>query len=358
MKLAFCKYAGLANGGIEKYLQTLAIIYKKSGNEVDFYYTRAAKLTHTSWIHPDNDLERIKLMQSHGINLIEVNLESRHFNNWIGSDFFEKFDENSYDYLITGGNGESEFPYNQLKKIKIIHTVHGDHVFNQSNIYKSVLLCNWQADRWIKKGGDSNKLEIIPSIVYSPNEWTKKLRKKYNIPDNAFVFGFHQRNDNNISSTVSLEAYYEIQDDNTYFAILGGTEIHRNYVNNNKLKNVIFVEYTSSVNDIHDFLDGIDVYAHCRLDGEVCSASIIEAMYHKKPLISYPGLNMGHLEQLDNCGKMSYSISEYKDEMIKLKKNREYYNEMSEKVKIKYDSFYHYKIVESKINNLISNNDR
>ena len=63
MKLAFCKYAGLANGGIEKYLQTLAMIYKKSGNEVDFYYTRAAPLTHTSWIHPDNDLKRIKYIK-------------------------------------------------------------------------------------------------------------------------------------------------------------------------------------------------------------------------------------------------------------------------------------------------------
>jgi hypothetical protein len=352
MKIAFCKFAGLANGGIEKYLQTMAIILKKQGYEIDYYYTNAAPITTTTWVHPDNDESRIKLMIDNDINLIKVNVGYRVNNEWVDTDFFDKFDEDKYEYLITGGNGESEFPYNQLKKIKIIHTVHGEHPFNQENIVKSVLLCNWQANKWLNNGGDSSKLEIIPSIVYTPDKYSKTLREKYKIPNDAFVYGFHQRNDNNISSTVSLEAYSKLEDDNTYFALLGGTEVHKTYVSNNNLKNVIFVDYTSSVNDIHDFLNGIDVYAHCRVDGEVCSASIIEAMYHQKPLISFPGLNMGHLEQLEDCGKMTYTIDDYRNEMINLK-DKEYYNQMSKRVKNKYDSFYHYKIVEDKILNII-----
>jgi hypothetical protein len=348
MKIAFCKYAGLANGGVEKYLQTIAILLKSKGHDVDYYYTPAARLTHANWNHPENDINRIKLLESHNINLIHIELEYRHYNSWIGDDFFEKFDESKYDYLVTAGNGESEYPYNKLKNVKIIHTVHGEHPFNQHNIFKSVLLCNWQANRWISNGGDSSKVKIIPSIVYTPDNYTKDFRKKYNIPSDAFVYGFHQRNDNNISSTISLEAYSKIQDDNTYFALLGGAEVHKNYVSNYNLKNVIFADHTSNVNDINDFLDGIDVYAHCRVDGEVCSASIIEAMYHNKPLISYPGINMGHVEQLEDCGKMTYSVDEYKDEMIKLK-NKDYYNVMSEKVKQKYMKYYDYKIVEQKM---------
>ena len=214
------------------------------------------------------------------------------------------------------------------------------------------MLCNWQANKWVINGGDESKLEIIPTVVYVPNSHTKSFRQKYNISNDAFVYGFHQRNDITISSTISLESFSKIQDDNTYFALLGGTSVHHDYVNNNNIKNVIFVDYTSSVNDIHDFLDGIDVYTHCRLDGEVCSASIIEAMYHNKPIISYPGLNMGHAEQLENCGVVAYSIDEYFNEMMNLK-NKDYYSKMSNKIKERYDSKYNYSIIENKIINLI-----
>ena len=96
----------------------------------------------------------------------------------------------------------------------------------------------------------------------------------------------------------------------------------------------------------------INVYAHCRVDGEVCSASIIEAMYHGKPVISYPGVNMGHEEQLENCGKMTYSLEEYVEEMLKLQ-NKDYHSEMSEKIKNKYKSNYDYKFVEEKIKQLL-----
>ena len=355
MKIAFCKFAGLANGGTEKYLQAIAIIFKKHGHDIDYYYTNAATILNSNWKHPDNDKNREELLKSNGINLIPIHVEFRKHNSWINSNFFEKFNENNYEYLITAGNGEPEFPYMELNNIKIIHTVHGDHVFNKSNIIKSVLLCNWQANRWRQNSGDSTKLEIIPSIVYTPQTYIKEFRKKYNIPENAFVYGLHQRNDVNISSTISLQAFSKMKNDNIYCVILGYTSVHKNYVNSNNIKNVILLDCTSDINEMHEFLDGIDVYAHCRVDGEVCSAAIIEAMYHKKPIISYPGQNMGHVEQLENCGKMCYSVDEYLKEMINLKEDKNYYNEMSNKIDIKYKTTYDYNIVENKILELIKN---
>jgi hypothetical protein len=135
--------------------------------------------------------------------------------------------------------------------------------------------------------------------------------------------------------------------------MLGGTEVHQNFVNNNNLTNVIFANYTANVEEIHSFLNAIDVYAHCRIDGEVCSASIIEAMYHGKPVVSYPGVNMGHAEQIEGCGKMTYSVEEYSAEMLLLQ-NKEYYMEKSKKTKIKYISTYDFKYVENKLRGLLT----
>lgn len=352
MKIAFCKFAGMGNGGIEKYLQTIALIYKKQ-HDIDYYYTNAAPLINQSWQHPDNDDQRIEIFKNNNINLIKINVGYRIKNDWYETNFLELFDETKYDYLITAGNGETEYPYKILKQIPIIHTVHGDHVFEQLNVKYYILLCDWQAKRWVANGGDKSRLKIIPPVVYIPQDWSKNFRKNMGISEDAFVYGLHQRSDDSISLTISLEAFQQIQNSNTYYIIMGGSHIHRNYVASNNIKNVIFMDQSSCLNTIHSFLDSIDVYAHCRKDGEVCSASIIEAMAHNKPIISYPGLNMGHEEQLNNCGKMAYSVEEYKNEMIALQ-NRNYYNSMRNKINQKYHNEYSYKTVETKIKELIT----
>ena len=79
-------------------------------------------------------------------------------------------------------------------------------------------------------------------------------------------------------------------------------------------------------------------------------------MFHSKPIISFigDGTNLGHLEQVENCGKMTHSVSEYSEEMIKLQ-DKNYYKEMSILVKNKYKSVYDYKLVEGELLNLINN---
>jgi glycosyltransferase involved in cell wall biosynthesis len=351
MKIVFIKFAGMASGGTEKYLQSLAILYKQNAHDVDYYYTNAAPIT-SGWVHPDNDDNRINLLKSKNINILPVYVGYRHGNMWHETNFFDVFKKNNYDILVTAGDGSAEFPYTEIKDIPIIHTIHGEHVFNQVNIKKSVLLCKWQSNKWLNNGGDIKKLEIIPSYVPVPETWSTSFRKKYKIPEDAFVFGFHQRNDNQIASNVSLTCFKQITIPNTYFCVLGGSDVHRNFVTENKIQNVIFIDHTSNVDEIHEFLDGIDVYAHCRNDGEVCSAAIIEAMYHGKPIISAPGMNMGHEEQLDSCGKLAYSLEEYHSEMIKML-NKNYYNELKEKTKIKYKNTYDYKLIENKFKELL-----
>lgn len=353
MNIAFCKFAGMANGGTEKYLQNLAILYKAHGFNIDYFYTNAAPILRTNWIHPDNDNNRIQVMKSHGINLIKIYVECRDGYFWKNSDFFNKFDESKYEFIVTAGDGSSEYPYNSMNNIKIIHTIHGDSVFNKENVYKSVLLCKWQADRWIRNGGDKSKLVIIPPIIEIPNFYQKRDIFGHTIPSSAFIYGFHQRNDDSISSTVALEAFASLSS-NDYFVILGGSNKHRDFVLTNNIHNVIFLDQTSDTELIHNFLDSIDIYTHCRLDGEVCSACLIEAMSHSKPIISYVGTNMGHEEQLNGCCKILDSVSDYAKEMARLKADSQYRNQMSFNIKNRYLSRYSLDIITKQLIGLIN----
>ncbi len=346
------KFAGLGSGGIEKYLQSFAKVLKEDGHEVDFFYTNAATIRGTSWIHPPNDELRKKMVESWGIKTIPIHVEYRVHNTWHETNFFDIFNENDYDLLITAGNGQPEFPYTELKKIKIIHSVHGDHVFNQENIIQYILICNWQAERWINNGGNKNKLKIIPPIVPEIHNYAKNFREKNSIPQNAFVFGIHQRNDPTIYNPTCLLAFEQIPIDNNYFIFMGGSQQHREIIkqfSKEKQSRIKFIDFCSDPLEIHSFLNSIDVYSHSRLDGEVCSASIIEAMSHGKPVITCPGYNNGHKEQIENCGFFCENLKEYQNRMIDLSKDKEFYNSHKEKTLFKYQNEYSYIKIKNQI---------
>ncbi len=59
-RIAFIKFGGLAAGGTEKYLQTLACNLPKDHFEVAYFYTEAVPLLGNSWKTPDTNEERKK----------------------------------------------------------------------------------------------------------------------------------------------------------------------------------------------------------------------------------------------------------------------------------------------------------
>lgn len=349
MKIACIKFAGLAAGGTEKYLQTLACILKRE-HEVDYYYTNNAPRIGTSWKHPDHSEDRRLFVESHGIKTIpiHVGLYDEFNKNWIDTNVWEVFDPRKYDVIQTARYGFREFPYTHIRGVKIIDSIHGD-MSDDTPSDKTILLCNWQADKWIKQGGDSKKICIIPTVVYVPEKKPSVLRQRLGIPNDAFVYGFHQRNDDGIFSPVSLAAYSQVQNNNTYFLVLGGSTRHRQLAAELNLKNVVFVDFAAKVEDIHDFLGALDVYAHARSDGEVCSAAIIEAMYHGLPVITHAAQNMGHAEQVEGCGKMCWSIDEYVEEMKNLKDEKSYYMDKSSLTLQAYADRYCYTVLENHI---------
>ena len=135
----------------------------------------------------------------------------------------------------------------------------------------------------------------------------------------------HQRNDMHIFSPMPLDAYEEIQSDDTAFLILGGSANHRKQAKDYNLKNVKFLDTTSDINLIHKFLNTLNVYAHGRSDGEQCSSSIIEGLSHSLPMVSHTASSMGQKEQIGDAGEVVEDYQEYSEVMKNLMSNDEFY---------------------------------
>lgn len=354
VKVACIKFAGLASGGTEKALQNIAMVLSENDFQVDYFYTNAAPFIGSSFIHPDNDENRKNWVESFGITTIPVHVESKIGNVepfiWNNTNFWELFNENEYDIVQTARGGYPEYPFNLINKTKIIDGIHSDSGEDKENIVKAILISKWQAEKWAANGGNIKKAEIIPNLVSVPKKKKSNLRKNLGIPEDAFVYGFHQRNDPALFAPYSLQAYSLISNENNHFIILGGSEYHRLAAKEMNLSNIHFLDFSSSQEDIHGFLSSIDVFAHSRIDGEVCSVAMIEAMYHGKPIVTHPGtVSMGHLEQIEGCGYMAYTVEDYANQLKKMEKNIEYYQEMSEKTTNKYIEKYEYKKVKTQI---------
>tara|TARA_R110002020_G_scaffold394715_1_gene604733 strand:+ start:27427 stop:28539 length:1113 start_codon:yes stop_codon:yes gene_type:complete len=349
IKVAFVKFGGLAAGGTEKYLQTLACHLPKDQFDVDYYYTDAAPLLGNTWKHPQTDPERQKYMENHKINLIKVSIAARDDRfgppyEWVETNFWELFDENKYDLVQTGRSGYREYPFDRMENSRFIDSIHAEGangVEKRENILKTVLLSHAHVQKWLQNGGDADKVEVISPLVEMPdNIETSTLRGEHDISQDAFIFGMHQGNRDDIFSSIPLEAYSLIENNETMFVLLGGSPYYRAQAQALGIKNIRFIEFTGNAAKIHNFVEGLDVFAHGRSDGEVCSAAIIEALFHGKPIISHTALNMGHAEQIEGCGHITRSTPEYANYMMYLLKNRNVYDTLSQRARDKYKNLY------------------
>tara|TARA_B100001113_G_scaffold329940_1_gene305169 strand:- start:498 stop:1592 length:1095 start_codon:yes stop_codon:yes gene_type:complete len=348
IKVAFIKFGGMANGGTEKYLQTISSYLPKNEFEVDFYYCDSAPYIGADFVHLDTDQSRVEYTKSHGVNLIKVNVGAKDVTNpthdWVDTNFWELFDESKYDIIQTGRAGHPEYPFYLIKNTPIVDSIHlAGMVDNNSNIAKTVLISEDQKSKWIAAGGDPSRAVIIPVPVEIVDS-DESYREEFGWED-KFVFGMHQRDDYNIFSPVPLEAYDEIENDNTAFLILGGSSNYRKQAKDLGLKNVRFLDTTSNISSIHKFLNTLDVYAHGRSDGEQCSSAIIEGLSHSLPMISHTAPSMGQLEQIGNAGKVVNNYSEYADVMRSMIDDKKYYGECVINASKRYNEVYNVKAI-------------
>ena len=344
IKVAFIKFGGMANGGTEKVLQTIASELPKDQFIVDYYYCDSAPYIGSDFVHPDTDPSRVQYVKDNGVNVIKFNVEFKDLttltHDWVNTNFWELFDEEKYDVIQTGRSGHPEYPFTLINKTPIVDSIHlSGMAENKHNTVKTVLISKEQKERWIMSGGPADKAEIIPNPLRIPDVGDINYREEFGWQD-KFVFGLHQRRDNHIFSPIPLEAYDEIEDDNTAFLLLGGSENYQKQARDLGLKNFKHLPPVGELEPIHKFLNTLDVYAHGRSDGEQCSCAIIEAMSHSLPVISHTAPSMGQLEQIGDAGRVTNDYQEYSEVMVDMIDDKNYYNECAQNSKKRYNEIY------------------
>lgn len=334
IKIAFVKFGGLAAGGTEKALQTIAANLPKDKFDVDYYYCDAAPYLGSDYKHGDTDPHRKAYMESKNVNLIKFNVAFKDVRNpvhtWVDTNFWDLFKESEYDILQTGRSGHPEYPFTQINNITQIDLITLPGMAERKpNVYKTVHISAFQANTWIQAGGDPSKIAIIPLFDEMPKITTKNFRKNLGLKK-QFVFGLHQRDDDGIYSPVPLMAYkrVELEHDDVAFVLMGGSVKYKEQAVALGLKNFHHLPHSGDKNQIHEFLQTLDVYAHGRADGETFSLAISEALYHGLPVISHIAPAMGHVETIGDAGLVAHSLEEYTGEMLKLKQNKEHYDSL------------------------------
>ena len=344
IKVAFIKFGGMAIGGTEKVLQTVAAELPKDKFHVDYFYCDAAPYIGSDYKHLDTDESRVEYCKSHGVNLIKFNVEFKDLrtstHDWINTDFWDYFKEEDYDLIQTGRSGHPEYPFYMINKTPIVDSIHlSGMAENKSNSLKTVLISEEQRQKWIASGGPADRAVIIPNPLKIPDVGSVNYRDEFGW-ENKFIFGLHQRRDNHIFSPIPLEAYEEIETDDTAFLLLGGSESYQKQAKDLGLKNFKHLPTTGDLDIIHKFLNTLNVYAHGRSDGEQCSCAIIEAMSHGLPVISHTAPSMGQLEQIADAGKVVDNYEQYSNVMIDMLYDKKYYDECASNSMKRYNQVY------------------
>ena len=96
IKVAFIKFGGMAIGGTEKVLQTIAAELPKDEFEVDYFYCDAAPYIGSDFKHIDTDPSRVQYVKEHGVNAIKFNVEfkdvTKSTHDWINTNFWDVFE--------------------------------------------------------------------------------------------------------------------------------------------------------------------------------------------------------------------------------------------------------------------------
>tara|TARA_B000000477_G_scaffold93550_1_gene80571 strand:- start:2879 stop:5482 length:2604 start_codon:yes stop_codon:yes gene_type:complete len=137
---------------------------------------------------------------------------------------------------------------------------------------------------------------VVNYMVNLPNINTN-MRKKLNIPDDAFVLGRHGGNTQfDIEYVHSVINEIANNNQNIYFL----------FVNTNKFciecKNIIHLDKIIDLNEKTEFINSCDVMIHARKMGETFGASISEFSIRNKPIITSKMGDIAHINILkDKC---------------------------------------------------------
>jgi len=164
---------------------------------------------------------------------------------------------------------------------------------------------------------------LIPNPIPGPStsyEDLKCLRSDLQLSEDMLVFGRIGRPAN--FTPISLIAYKAFIKNYTWrskYLLLGGCDDTRRCVQQLGLESdVIFLDCTNEDSYIERFHKTIDVFAHYRSDGEICSTAIAQAMMYGKPVITHIAGKNGQIEWLGTGGFYAKDSNEYYKAMVAL----------------------------------------
>lgn len=110
--------------------------------------------------------------------------------------------------------------------------------------------------------GSASGVSLEKFDISKKEEYRNQIRTQYNIPDNAFVYGFVGRITRDKGINELLEAYRDIMTDNSYLMMVGNEELDNNINMElfNWSKNNDQVIYTGQTNVVEQYLSAMDVY--------------------------------------------------------------------------------------------------
>ena len=331
IKIAFIKYGGCALGGTETFLRKIAANINKDIFDVHYFYCDATPYIGSDYKHIDTHPSAEKFLKDNGVKLRKFNVKYKNINvpthDWIETNFWDVFKEDEFDLIQTGRAGHKEYPFYLIKNTPIIDSIHlNAGVDNQKNISRVLHLANENIKNWVNSGGDKRRARLISIPIDIKKVKNQNLKEKLGISDKKNIFGFSQRKDDSIYSEIPLNAYSKIEDNQSSFILLGGSSKYKTQANELKLKSFFQLDFDSDENFEEIFLNTLTVFSHGRKDGEVNSTAIALAMRNGLPIVSHISeYNNGHIEQINDAGKVCKNTDEYISELKKLLSDKKYY---------------------------------
>ena len=136
-----------------------------------------------------------------------------------------------------------------------------------------------------------------------------------------------------------LDAYKKIETEDTAFLMLGGGNKYRQQASLLGLKNCYFLDHCANTEILWAFLNTLNVFAHGRNDGETYGIVLAEALYFGLPCISHATqFNNAQAETIGDGGTVVSNVSDYAQEMQRLRNDQAYYDDRSNKAKIRYQN--------------------